>query len=114
MSCNRRPRRAHSLARNSPTGPAPTIRTSVSVSALRILSRASDDIPLSPFRPSGLHDLNRMEANFLESLGRACPLVLKRLFVLPNGGQPDASSNGKCPVERGEFRLPHLRRAERR
>src|SRR5262245_61836618 len=30
MSRQRRPRRAHSLARNSPTGPAPTIRTSVS------------------------------------------------------------------------------------
>ena len=28
-----RPRRAHSLARNSPTGPAPTIRTSVSMAA---------------------------------------------------------------------------------
>src|SRR5215468_5526173 len=37
MSRQRRPRRAHSCARNSPTGPAPTINTSVSIAALRIL-----------------------------------------------------------------------------
>src|ERR1700745_10537 len=36
------PRRAHSFARNSPTGPAPTIRTSVSIATFRIFPPTID------------------------------------------------------------------------
>src|SRR5713226_2416222 len=64
-SRHRRPRRAHSLARNNPTGPAPTIKTSVSTPVWRIRKTSSPLFakqgPSRPGRSGYQEGLNRIE-----------------------------------------------------
>src|SRR5580765_4756338 len=91
-SRHRSPRRAHSFARNRPTGPAPTIRTSVSIAVLLIISSLC--LPVAPKK-------QRVSARF--EFWNTLLIVSQLLFVWRQM-QPDYKDNppGKPRGIRGE------------